>query len=97
MMRYLRCGSSRLPTFAKGLIGSKRERVGREEQHGARDGRLAHGGVVEVLDRCHLRTGHLALEGRVGALDLRDEVRRHRRRFRLRSGSAGMMGRSPSA
>ena len=75
MMRYLRCGSSRLPTFANGLMGSKRELVGREEQHRAGDGRLAHRGLVEVLDRAHLRPRHLPLEGGVGPLDLRDEVR----------------------
>ena len=58
----------------------EREPVGREEEHRARNGRLADRGLVEVLDPGDLRLRQLALEGGVGLLDLRDEARRPRRR-----------------
>ena len=58
----------------EGLHRLEPQAVGREEQHGARDGRLADGGLVEVLDLADLRAAHLALEGAVGPLDLADEV-----------------------
>ena len=57
------------------LDGLEPQRVRREEQDGARDRRLADRRVVEVLDRTHLRPGHFPLKGRIGALDLPDEVR----------------------
>ncbi len=54
--------------------GVEVERVGREEEHRARDGGLAHGGLVEVLDCRDLGLRHLALEGLVRRLDLGDEA-----------------------
>src|SRR5262245_10078857 len=47
--------------------------LGREQEHRARDRRLAHGRLVEILDGRDLRARDLALEGRVALLDLPDE------------------------
>ena len=43
--------------------------LGREQQHGSRDRRLAHGRLIEVLDRRHLGLREVALERAVAALD----------------------------
>jgi hypothetical protein len=49
------------------------QRVAREQQHRAGDGRLADRRLVVVLDGGDLRARQLALEGGVGPLDLADE------------------------
>src|SRR6266496_2769808 len=49
--------------------------LGREQQDGARDRRLALRRFIEVLDRRHLGPRQIALERAVAAFDLRDELR----------------------
>ncbi len=55
--------------------GGEVQRFRSEQQHGAGDGRLAHGGFIEVADGLDLALRHGALERIVLALDLLDEAR----------------------
>src|SRR5205085_2148955 len=68
--------AARLVQAARALVATHRsegETLAGEQQDAARDGRLADRGLVEVLDRPHLRSGELALKRLLAALDLLDE------------------------
>ena len=72
--QVLPAGLLEVPHVVEGPDGREGELVGREQQDGARYGRLAHRGVVEVANRGDLAARHLALERGVGVLDLGDEA-----------------------
>ena len=60
---------------AAAAVSAEIEPLGGEEQHRAGDRRLGDRGLVEVLELPYLGARQDALEGLVGALDLRDELR----------------------
>ena len=67
----------RILKAAKGVAfvqGLETQSLWREQQHGARNGRLAHGRLVKVSDRLDLGPRQRALEGFVASFDAGDEL-----------------------